>query len=126
MRLAVRKADNAVMPEFQIPGPASGALVELLAARYGGGAADYLAVEAPPDMGEPVLTRTHDPLWDGMAISLALHVKTQAELDAEALAAALAKDAADLDALDWSTIDTLVEARAVIKKLARLARRKAL
>jgi len=52
--------------------------------------------------------------------------KSQAELAAEALAAALAQDAADIDALDWSTIDTLPEAKAVIKKLARLARRKAL
>ena len=126
MRVAVRRADNAVIPDFQAPGPAPGALAASVASRYGGVAADYLEVEAPVEMVEPIMARTHDPLWDGQVLALTPHVKTQVELDAEALAAALAQDAADLDALDWSTIDTLVKARAVIKKLSRLVRRKAL
>ena len=126
MKIAVRKSDNFIMPDFQVPGHADGIYIQLAVTRYGGVIQDYMEIEVPQEMINPIFQGTHYPVWDGEKLSLAPHVKTQAELDAEALVAALAKDAADIHALDWSTITTLVEARAVIKKLARLSRQKAL
>ncbi|MBI3089253.1 MAG: hypothetical protein HYY96_01180 [Candidatus Tectomicrobia bacterium] len=117
MRIAIRKADNAAIPDFQTPGPAPGVLAESVASRYGGGAADYLEVEAPVEMIEPIMARTHDPLWDGQALSLALHVKTQAELNAEAEAARLATLRQNLRSFDFSTVTDLAAARNVLRDL---------
>lgn len=116
MRVAVRRADNVVMRDFQAPGPAPGALAGSVAARYGGVAADYLEVEVPGEMTNPILGVISDPVWDGRNLSLVPHVKTQAELDAAA-AAALATLREKLRTFDFSTITDLATAKGMLKDL---------
>lgn len=115
MRLVVRLANNVVMPDFQMPGPAPGQLAVSVAAQFGGTPADYQEVEAPAEMLAPIFASTHDPVWDGQALSLAPHVKSQAEIEAEAESARLATLRQKLDTFDFSTITDLAGARNVLR-----------